>query len=302
MGDDWQAINRFAGSDISEFRALHDFNSRIDDKTEAASRLALGSVDVRKLSATFRCEQQIADVARSFVMSPTQANNRHIDKKVSSNRQAAGPTLKIVEHVDSAKERLDALHDELASLVKRHTAREPLQVFVLTRSKRSGFPDGLSVEALQSLNTQYLPLGLDVHWDSMHATKGLGRDHVILVGMDSGKKGFPSDHAPMDNLIEALLPDQPDPWEEERRLFYVALTRAKHGVTLLCAAERPSMFVNELLQSEHQASITYVPLAQIKRVLCPVCKKGWLQRQNKYLSCTRYPYCSNKRFDKTALG
>jgi len=302
VGDDWQAINRFAGSDISEFRALHDFKYSPDAQAVPSSRLALGSVDVRKLSATFRCEQQIANVARSFVMSRQQPNNRHIDKKVVSNRHIPGPTLRIVEHADLPQARLETLHSELDALAKQHAGREPLQVFVLTRNKRSGLPDGLTVDELKALTARYTPAGLDVHWDSMHASKGLGRDHVILVGMDSGKRGFPADHAPMDNLIEALLPVQPDPWEEERRLFYVALTRAKRGVSILCAAERPSMFVKELLESEHQTSITHAALEQIKRVLCPVCKKGWILRQNKFLNCTRYPYCSNTLFDKANVG
>ncbi len=73
----------------------------------------------------------------------------------------------------------------------------------------------------------------------MHAPKGLGGNHVVILQAESGVKGFPSEIVD-DPLLDLVLP-QPENFEhaEERRLFYVALTRARKSVTILASIERP---------------------------------------------------------------
>jgi DNA helicase-4 len=79
----------------------------------------------------------------------------------------------------------------------------------------------------------------------MHGSKGLECDYVIIGGLDAGSRGFPSNLG-SDPLFELLLPPQSNAMDEERRLLYVAITRARMQATLLTASEAPSEFVLEL--------------------------------------------------------
>lgn len=80
---------------------------------------------------------------------------------------------------------------------------------------------------------------------TMHGSKGLEADFVIVLGLDSGERGFPSS-LPPEPLYDLVLPEQKSHIEEERRLFYVALTRAKHQAIVLADGHNPSQFIHEL--------------------------------------------------------
>ncbi len=70
-----------------------------------------------------------------------------------------------------------------------------------------------------------------------HGTKGLEFDHVAVIGMDEGR--FPSARS----IADAEDPDRA--LEEERRLAYVAWTRARRTLTLSYSPEAPSRFLLE---------------------------------------------------------
>lgn len=111
--------------------------------------------------------------------------------------------------------------------------------------------------------------------------------------MDSGFKGYPSDRWD-ELLIEALLPSRRSAVDEERRLFYVALTRAKVEVTILCAANRPSPFVHELEKYPEEGVIVFEKLPGVVRYLCPKCRQSWVRRQHRpgRVDCMRSPFCT----------
>ncbi|KIA96588.1 hypothetical protein OC25_02300 [Pedobacter kyungheensis] len=84
-----------------------------------------------------------------------------------------------------------------------------------------------------------------------HGSKGLTCDYAILLGLDSGIFGFPSEIAD-DPVLDVLLEDSGSyDNAEERRLFYVALTRARHKVYLMYSKRNPSKFIREL-KSDHE--------------------------------------------------
>jgi DNA helicase-4 len=87
---------------------------------------------------------------------------------------------------------------------------------------------------------------LSIEFKTIHSSKGLQADYVILIGLHSGKNAFPSEIAD-DPLLQIVMP-LPEIFQhsEERRLFYVALTRAKHAVYLLGGAYTPSNFMIEV--------------------------------------------------------
>ena len=97
--------------------------------------------------------------------------------------------------------------------------------------------------------------GLDMRFLTVHRSKGLEADHVIILRATRGRMGFPSEIVD-DSLLNLVLPE-PETFAhaEERRLFYVALTRARHSVTILSDREAPSAFATELLEDKAYGTI-----------------------------------------------
>lgn len=88
--------------------------------------------------------------------------------------------------------------------------------------------------------------GLVIKFSTVHRSKGLEADNIIVLNLSSDKRGFPS-KIESDPVLNLVLPMKDQyPYEEERRLFYVALTRIRNKVYLLTDANRPSEFIDEI--------------------------------------------------------
>lgn len=227
VGDDWQSIYRFAGSDINLMRSFgKEFGGVFDGKTDVHRVVDLGR--------TFRSVDQIAYAAKKFVLQ----NPAQLNKTVIPAGTTEVPALRVVSTLrGNADEKLRlalrSLHDIAATegkktsvlLLGRNRYNEPSDL----RQLRRGFPR------------------LDIAFKTIHSSKGQEADHVILVNLYRGRTGFPSEIVD-DPLLSLVSPDA-EPFEnaEERRVMYVALTRARHTVTLMSAASKQSAFVTELL-------------------------------------------------------
>jgi DNA helicase-4 len=89
---------------------------------------------------------------------------------------------------------------------------------------------------------------LEINFKTIHSSKGLEADHVIILGVYRGRTGFPSEIVD-DPLLNLVSPDE-EFFEnaEERRVMYVALTRARQSVTLMSSSTKQSAFVAEMLK------------------------------------------------------
>lgn len=298
VGDDWQAINRFAGSDIGIFRSYLPrppaATAPDADVREHGIAQDGRSTHAVSLTQTFRSAQGIADVARALVMK----NPGQIDKRITSIRAETKQTLRVVEHHDTAQARKQALIGELERIAQRPLPQDENKktrlhdVFVLTRNMAdTAVPEGLEPEHTDEIATRFASR-LRITRETMHASKGLEADYTIIAGLDAGFRGFP-DNREQDPLLALVLPPFADPLEEERRLLYVALTRAKRQVVLLTAAIRPSEYILELEQLKAlQDRIEWVSLG-LKRYLCPACRRGALRlnKRGDRVECSRYPRC-----------
>ena len=278
VGDDWQAIYRFAGSDLTFTTDFESF---------------FGTTRTTALDLTFRFNNGIGDVAAKFV----QRNPLQMKKELHTLREVSGPTVSIMRATET-------ISRASLGIARIETVLSRISQIAVTGSTvyllgRYGFnlPSNLM---MNKLRRQYPQLSLDAH--TMHGAKGMEADYVVLLGLETGKHGFPSEKV-TNPLFEALLPPlEKFAHAEERRLFYVALTRAKHRVYLIADMAVASEFVVELLQSsykieldEFEASIAQKLFQLIK---CMKCKTGTMvPRQSEhgaFFGCNKYPLCSHK--------
>lgn len=261
VGDDWQSIYRFAGADIT---AMTKFDDRY------------GHTATNHLTRTFRSDQYIADTASKFIM----RNPAQLQKKVKASAPGGSTSIEVVFHTGDAELFLDQ-ELELLAQRQKESARKP-SVLLLGRY------NFLEPENLGLWQREYENM-LDLSFLTIHRAKGLEADIVFLLGA-SNKKGhdFPSTIQD-DPLLSLFMPvaDQMA-WAEERRLFYVALTRARSKVYVVSPEGRASPFVSELVsiqpvsQSLHSGN-KKSPIEDARPFLrlhqCPRCEKGSIMRR-----------------------
>ena len=268
VGDDWQAIYRFGGSDIAVMREFGDW---------------FGDFERIDLETTFRCADRIAAVATDFVL----RNPAQIRKKVRATRRADGPAVHVGLPGDDGlpllKEALDRISEDAVRLDGTS------EVLLLGRYRH------LQPLNLGDLAKQYQ--GMSFSYMTVHRAKGLEADYVVVLGLGAGKLGFPVEIAD-DPLIDLVLSaPEAHPNAEERRLLYVALTRARRQVFLLAEGGSPSAFVTELIDGHFDVTVFgRLPEGDVP---CPHCKEGRLeQRENArdgsvFYGCSNWPYCEH---------
>ena len=278
VGDDWQAINRFAGADIS---LMNDFEANF------------GAATTLRLTKTFRCPQKMSDLAASFV----SKNSSQIKKTVqTSNPRSEESVLcyAIGENRDVAP--LLERHIRQLSQKAAESGSDRKTVMILGRYW-SDKPRELS-----HWNASYKD-NLEIAFSTVHGSKGLEADYVFLVNLTRGRKGFPSEIED-DPLLQLAMPvSEAYPYAEERRLFYVALTRAKEMIILYTQSERESEFLIEL-QKDGLIDIRRQEGTQSVET-CPECQRGSVvvkrnkKSGNQFLGCSRFPRC---KYTKNVLN
>ncbi|QHB32243.1 DNA helicase IV [Yersinia canariae] len=209
VGDDWQAIYRFSGAELSLTTA---FNQNFGEGAECA------------LDTTYRFNDRIGEVANRFI----QQNPYQLKKPLNSLSKGNKKSVIILPN-----EQLEPLLDKLSGFVKTDE-----RILILARYHH------LRPEILQKAATRWPRLLID--FMTIHASKGQQADYVIIAGLHEGNDGFPA--VARESILEDVLLPAPEdfPDGEERRLLYVAMTRAKHQVWLLQDTANPSVFVSQL--------------------------------------------------------
>ncbi|ARJ44145.1 DNA helicase IV [Pantoea alhagi] len=208
VGDDWQAIYRFNGAEMTLTTSFHHY---------------FGQGDSCMLDTTWRFNDRIGDIANRFV----QENPHQLAKPLNSLTKGTRKAISLLPD--------DRLEDLLNKISGYALPEE--RVLLLARYHH------LQPALLAKAKTRWPKLRLD--FMTIHASKGQQADYVILLGLQAGSDGFP---APTRESVieEGLLPQPEDfPDAEERRLAYVAITRAKQQVWLLYNRQQPSVFVED---------------------------------------------------------
>ncbi|MBV4367834.1 DNA helicase IV [Erwinia phyllosphaerae] len=208
VGDDWQAIYRFNGADMALTTAFHHY---------------FGEGDRCVLDTTYRFNARIGEIANAFVQSNPQQLRKPLNSLSKGNKKA-------ISLLPEAQ--LETLLDKISGYA---TPEE--RVLILARYHH------LRPDLLNKAKTRWP--GLNIDFATIHASKGQQADYVLLTGLRSGEDGFPA--AARESVIEQALLPPPEsfPDAEERRLAYVAITRARQQVWLLFDSVSPSAFVAE---------------------------------------------------------
>lgn len=231
VGDDWQSIYRFTGSNSMAMKEFADsdgplvFENRMSEIKGSSFKPR-----VYRIQETFRTCRPISDVASEFI----QRNPAQIRKSVRSrppDDDAPAVNICCVDRYDT--ENLKKVLD----LIPRSDKEKG--VFLLGRKNRE--IDSVSLKSLAGYRDD-----LRIRKGTIHKSKGLEDDIVIVLGMDSGMRGFPG-CAAEDPLVSVFLPLRDDyPDSEERRVMYVAMTRAREKIFLVNKSVQPSSFTEEV--------------------------------------------------------
>ena len=251
VGDDWQSIYRFTGSQVRLFNEVHDY---------------LGFTKRVNLTETFRFNDDIAQPSARFVQQNPDQTRRAL---TSVNPQGDGGLIVIADgdQRQGARTALDQIRER----------RNPDDsTMILGRFRRS---------------RENLPRGAQKHFLTVHGAKGREADYVVVLDLaDDIYYGFPClrEDDPLLDLVAPPVDDSPFPNAEERRLFYVGMTRGKKATYLVADPNRPSPFIRELLQIAPEVH----ELGQLSPS-CPSCRGGHLVRSQtgNNLRCTNYPAC-----------
>ena len=274
VGDDWQSIYRFAGSDMALFKTF--------DKYFGYTKKCL-------IETTYRFgEPAIAESSKFILANPEQAV-----KNVHSFRDDAETTLDFLatEGREGVVETVKYLADQISA---------DKEILLLGRY---GFDVNIfkntELAVHEGQNGTYVAYGRrKMNFMTVHQSKGLECDYIILLNCNGGTIGFPSQIS--DSPVLKYVLSEPDAYafSEERRVFYVGITRAKKHTWVLYDINNPSPFVKEFVQTLEPETKPGAGIPESE--LCPKCHCGRIRVIKKGRAVNGNPYttyaCSNEKY------
>lgn len=284
VGDDWQSIYRFAGSDIALFKNFEDY---------------FGYTEFSKIETTYRFSEPLISISSSFILknpnqTPKNLRNNNFSKKTDlyinyysqyNSEEKFGNIIDLIEEIINYELTENFNIDKKFLILGRYN-------YDIDKLKEDNENPKLHLIGYENIIEKFKSeWGIDIEFMSVHKAKGLEADIVLLINNEAGDNGFPSTRA--DDPILNLLLSNADQYTngEERRLFYVALTRSKEKTILIVNKELKSKFVIELTSDSEPGK------------KCPKCKIGdkvLKQGVNKntgnewaFYSCSNYAYGCN---------
>lgn len=290
VGDDWQSIYAYAGSDITLFTKFKE---------------SFGYGQELSITKTYRNAQELIDIAGGFI----QKNSVQIKKALVSPKHISAPVVvrTYTENVDRKQydgrggkffligETVESLMDEILKEKPDSSilllGRYGFDAYNLGRSADFKYDEKTGNVYSQKYNAVYLD------FMTVHRAKGLGYDNVIIVNGRDDIYGFPSKIEDDPVLNYVIKTDHAIEYAEERRLFYVALTRTKNRVYIVVPEEHPSEFVLELIRDygniRLDGNIVLNPDRKVEAKRCPICGYPMQLRYKKDYGLRLY-ICSNE--------
>ncbi|PSP73783.1 hypothetical protein BRC86_08090 [Halobacteriales archaeon QS_3_64_16] len=266
VGDDWQSIYGFRGSDPSIFR---NFEKRF------------GPTEYTQLTLNYRCPPEVVEAGTELMSRPAAEEKGKIVRPWKD--RSCPPVL----------HRLGGLYrprvpDYTIQLVEEHLEEgDPENVMILSRNDEGSELMNTVAEKLEGAEIPYTRNGEDtgVTVQSIHSAKGTEAEFVVLVNAtDGGHGGLPPDNS-VNPLIKPAVDSTTDEFAEERRLCYVALTRTERELHVIARDEHVSPFVESI--DSHFETIRSIESADaIEGVLTDLHDRGDKHRGT--LECQSY--------------
>lgn len=304
VGDDWQSIYRFTGSEVD---LLVNFEKYF------------GPFSRTDIVQTYRNSQELLDISGSFIM----ANKYQTPKKLRSDKHIEFP-IRIMTYTgfqkpifeDEKQERIikiaDVFKEAVGEIVKKFPKGE---ILLLGRNNNDirWLSDDKEIRIRKEAGETHVVVlpypNVKIRYLTVHRSKGLEADNVIILNAKNARNGFPNQI--VDDPILNLLRDTQEtyPFAEERRLFYVALTRTRNYTYILAPITQTSRFLDtrflDKLNTKDVSKKEKKPsgmekksdVESVKPLSCPTCKNGTLVKRvgmsNKiFVSCSNYPACT----------
>lgn len=213
VGDDWQSIYAFRGANLDY---IINFDQHFPD------------AELIKLDLNYRSTQHIVKASNDVI-----SKNKHkVDKKIESPKQSDN---KVVVFSGSCEEdNIDFCANKVWGLLSNGLKND--DILFLFRNKKMA----------HAYITAFKEEGLEVPFRTIHSAKGLQAKVVFILGLTDGKGGFPNVWFD-DRILNVIKKANHDlQLEEERRVFYVSITRAKDQLFLITEKGNESSFIKEI--------------------------------------------------------
>ena len=232
VGDDWQSIYRFSGSDMALFNQFPEY---------------FGATEINKIETTYRFGEPLVSLSSNFI----QRNKAQIQKNIHSFSSEMRTELEFYAY--DRRNYCNTIGQLVASIPSDKS------IFLLGRYSFDDYYLSFMYQSIKESNRFYYVIGgRKVEFLTVHKSKGLEADYVILLQCNKDTYGFPSQVSDNPVLNYVLTKSDQFPYGEERRLFYVAITRAKIKTLVLYDKRFPSVFVDEFLHPEKVSEESYV--------------------------------------------
>lgn len=249
VGDDWQSIYRFSGSDMALFNNFAHY---------------FGPTEINKIETTYRFGEPLVGLSSRFI----QRNTAQIQKNIRpfSNQLKTELTFQSYDRNDYC----GVIENIIASIP------DDKSVFLLGRYSFDDYYISFRYKSVKvGSKFYYIIGGRKIEFLTVHKSKGLEADYVILLQCNKDTYGFPSLVSDDPVLQYVLTESDCFPYGEERRLFYVAITRAKLRTWVLYDVRYPSVFVDEFLRPEQVTDESFVKH--------PNANKRWTSHEDRFL-------------------
>jgi len=277
VGDDWQSIYRFSGSDITLFKEFEKF---------------FGFSLKSKIETTYRFKDPLIEISSAFI----QKNPFQEKKYLKAFNSLSITEYNIVYSTTETQDDTAALKNAFDSILAGGGAN--LTTFILGRYN-------FDLNRIKNLNKEFIidrsaqtvkyrydssdhKLFLTAKFMTVHKSKGLEAENIIVLNCNAGRLGFPSQIS--DDGVLNLLLNESDQFEngEERRLFYVAMTRAKEKLYLVTDSSSKSKFILELEGNAEQLELKKCPNC----ISADLIKKSGVtnNREWAFWGCSNYVY------------
>lgn len=282
VGDDWQSIYRFSGSDIALFKEFENY---------------FGFTVKSKIETTYRFHNPLIGLSSEFIQkNPNQAkkelkgisSRKTTDYKIHySITDNQDDTLAIQKIFNELLESDDKIKDKEIIILGRYgfdidRIKNERAIFNIDKTNEIiSYKIKTEEGEINSLTAQFM---------TVHKAKGLEGDIIIVLNCNSGKFGFPSEMS--DDPVLNLLLSEADQFEngEERRLFYVAMTRAKEKIYFISDSSYKSKFIAELEVENGQSQIKKCPNCKLADLVLRKSGKSKNGNTYKFYGCTNFLY------------